>query len=61
MLPISAAIAMRRHGRRGLPDSGCFVSFVSCVMIRSFIVAPAQVQAMERSLAATRFTGISVE
>jgi hypothetical protein len=29
-------------------------------MLRSFIVAPAQVQAMERSLAATRFTGISV-
>jgi len=29
-------------------------------MVCSFIVAPAQVQAMERSLAATRFTGISV-
>jgi hypothetical protein len=29
-------------------------------MLCSFIGAPAQVQAMERSLAATRFTGISV-
>jgi hypothetical protein len=51
---------MRRQGRRGRPESGCFVLFVSWVMPCSLIVAPAQVQAMEGSLAATRFTGISV-
>jgi hypothetical protein len=59
MLPISAAIAMRRQGRRGLPASGCFVSFVSCVMLGSWFGAPARAQAMERSLAVTRFSGLS--